>query len=90
MNKNELLDVMAAEAGIKKKEAEAAYNALFAAIEKELKNGGKVTLAGFGTFKVKERAERPGRNPKTLEEITIPASKAAVFSASKVLKEALN
>ncbi|HBL83899.1 MAG: DNA-binding protein [Clostridiales bacterium GWF2_38_85] len=89
MNKTDLVDVIASEAGLKKKDAEAAYNALFGAVEKELVSGGKVMLAGFGTFKVKERAERPGRNPKTLEEITIPASKAAVFTPSKNLKDAL-
>lgn len=89
MNKTELIEVAAAESGLKKKDIEVAYNAIFGAIEKELIAGNKVMLAGFGTFKVKDRAERPGRNPKTLEEITIPASKAASFTASKTLKDAL-
>lgn len=89
MNKTELVEIIAAEAGLKRKDAEAAYNAFIGAIEKELAAGNKIMLAGFGTFKVKERAERPGRNPKTLEEITIPASKAAVFTPSKNLKDAL-
>lgn len=90
MNKTNLIDIVADKAGIKKKEAEATVNAVFAAIEKELADGGKVQIAGFGSFKVKERAARVGRNPKTLEEINIPASKAPAFVAGKGLKDAIN
>lgn len=90
MNKTKLIEAIAEQTGLKKKDAEAAYNAFIGTIENELVEGNKVTLAGFGTFRVKQRAERLGRNPKTLEEITIPASRAASFTASKNLKEALN
>ena len=75
MNKTDLVEVVAAQANLKKKDAEAAVNAVFAAIQKDLEEGGKVQIAGFGSFKVKERSARVGRNPKTLEEIKIPASK---------------
>ncbi|MFA6730571.1 MAG: HU family DNA-binding protein [Eubacteriales bacterium] len=90
MNKTNLIEVVADQANLKKKEAEAAVNAVFAAIQKDLAEGGKVQIAGFGSFKVKERGERIGRNPKTLEEIKIPASKAPVFVAGKGLKDSVN
>lgn len=90
MNKTDLVEVVAAQANLKKKDAEAAVNAVFAAIQKDLKEGGKVQIAGFGSFKVKERSARVGRNPKTLEEIKIPASKAPVFVAGKALKDSVN
>lgn len=90
MNKITLADVAANAAGIKKKDAEVAVNAIFAAMANELASGGKVQIAGFGSFKVKERAERVGRNPKTKEKITIPASKAPAFVAGKDLKDAVN
>ena len=90
MNKITLADVAANAAGIKKKDAEVAVNAIFAAMANELAAGGKVQIAGFGSFKVKERAERVGRNPKTKEAITIPASKAPAFVAGKDLKDAVN
>lgn len=90
MNKSTLVEFVAANAGIKKKEAEAAVSAVFAAIENELATGGKVQIAGFGSFKVKERASRVGRNPKTKAAITIPASKVPSFAAGKDLKEAVN
>lgn len=90
MNKTNLVDIVAEQANLKKKEAEAAVNAVFEAIEKELSEGGKVQIAGFGSFKVKVRNERIGRNPKTLEEIKIPASKAPVFVVGKGLKDAVN
>ena len=90
MNKSNLVDVVSAKTGMKKKDAEAAVNAMFKAIETELATGGKVQIAGFGSFKVKERAERVGRNPKTKETITIPASKAPAFVAGKDLKDAVN
>ena len=90
MNKTQLVDAVAAKAGIKKKEAEAAVNAMTDAIAEALKAGDKVQLIGFGTFEVKAVAEREGRNPKTGETIKIAASKKPVFSASKVLKDQVN
>lgn len=90
MNKATLVEIVAESAGIKKKEADAAVSAVFTAIENELATGGKVQIAGFGSFKVKDRAARIGRNPKTREEIKIPASKAPAFVAGKSLKEAVN
>lgn len=90
MNKSTLVESVATNANLKKKEAEAAVNAVFAAIENELATGGKVQIAGFGSFKVKERAERMGRNPKTKAAIKIPASKVPAFVAGKDLKEAVN
>lgn len=90
MNKSTLVEFVATNANLKKKEAEAAVNAVFTAIENELATGGKVQIAGFGSFKVKERAERMGRNPKTKAAIKIPASKVPAFVAGKDLKEAVN
>ena len=89
MTKVELIASVAAEAGMSKKDAEKAVNAALAAITEELKNGGKVSLVGFGTFDVKERAERKGRNPRTKEEITIAASRLPAFKAGKALKDAV-
>jgi nucleoid DNA-binding protein len=90
MNKTDLINVVAAEANLTKKDAEAAVNATLAAIANALKDGDKVQLLGFGTFEVKAVAEREGRNPKTGETIKIPASKKAAFTASKLLKDQLN
>ena len=90
MNKTELIAAVAAEANISKKDAAAAVDATFAAITAALKKGDKVQLIGFGTFEVKDVAEREGRNPKTGETIKIPASKKLSFSASKVLKDEVN
>lgn len=90
MNKSTLVDAVAKKSEITKKAAEAAVNAMFEAIATELATGGKVQIAGFGSFMVKERDERKGRNPKTKEEITIPACKAPVFKAGKDLKDAVN
>lgn len=87
MTKSSLIDIVAQNAGIKKKEAEAAINAVFASIENELTTGGKVQIAGFGTFKVKERAPRIGLNPKTKQQISIPASRCPAFVPSKTLKD---
>ena len=87
MNKTDLVNVVAAEANLSKKDAEAAVNATFAAIAGALKNGDKVQLIGFGTFEVKTVAAREGRNPKTGEVIKIEASKKPSFTASKVLKD---
>ena len=90
MNKTQLVEAVAAKAGLNKKEAEAAVNAMTAAITDALKAGDKVQLVGFGTFEVKARAERNGRNPKTNEVIKIAASKKPAFTAGKALKDAVN
>ena len=90
MNKTQLIDVVAAKTDLKKKEAEAAVNATIEAIAEALKAGDKVQLIGFGTFEVKERAAREGRNPKTGETITIAASKHPAFTAGKALKDSVN
>ena len=90
MTKTDLVNVVAAEAQLNKKQAEAAVNAVISSITSALKDGDKVQLIGFGTFEVKAVAEREGRNPKTGETIKIAASKKPVFSASKVLKDEIN
>lgn len=90
MNKTQLIDAVAAGAGLKKKDAEAAVNALTDAIAGALKAGDKVQLVGFGTFAVKERAARTGRNPRTGAEIKIAASKTPAFAAGKAFKDAIN
>lgn len=90
MNKTDLVNAVAAKSGLSKKNSEAAINAFVASVEDALKAGEKVVLVGFGTFEVRERAERKGRNPQTKEEIVIPASKAPVFKAGKGLKEIVN
>ena len=90
MNKTQLIEAVAAKADIKKKDAEAAVNAMTAAIAEALKAGDKVQLVGFGTFEVKERAAREGRNPQTGEKITIKASKAPAFTAGKAFKDSVN
>ena len=89
MTKVELIASVAAEAGMSKKDAEKAVNAALAAITEELKNGGKVSLVGVGTFEVRERPERQGRNPQTKEPMTIAASKLPAFKAGKALKDAV-
>ena len=90
MNKTQFVDAVAQKAGMSKREAEAAVNAMTAVVTDALKAGDKVQLVGFGTFEVKTRAARNGRNPKTGETITIAASKAPTFSAGKALKDAVN
>lgn len=87
MNKTELINSIALKTGLSKKNSEAALNAFIQTVEESLQQGEKVVLVGFGTFEVRERAERKGRNPQTKEEILIPASKAPVFKAGKGLKE---
>ena len=89
MNKAELVSAVAEKAGFSKKDAEKAVTAVFASIEKALAKNEKVQLVGFGTFEVKSRAERTGRNPQTKETITIPATKVPGFKAGKALKEAV-
>ena len=90
MNKGELVSSVAAGAGLSKKDAEKAVAAVFDSITDALTQGDKVQLVGFGTFEVRERAARKGRNPQTKQEITIPASKAPVFKAGKGLKDTVN
>ena len=87
MNRTELISAMAENANMSKVDAEKALKAFIDTVTEELKNGGKVQLVGFGTFEVAERAERQGRNPKTGETITIPASKSPKFKAGKALKD---
>lgn len=89
MNKSELVAAIAEKADISKKDAEKAVNAVFGAIEEALANNEKVQLVGFGTFEVKNRAERTGLNPQTKEKITIPASRVPGFKAGKALKDAV-
>ena len=90
MNKAELIAAVAAQTGETKKSAEATINAFVDTVTKSLKKGDKVQLVGFGSFEVRKRAARKGRNPQTKEEIKIPASKAPVFKAGKALKEVVN
>jgi len=90
MNKAELVAAVAAKTGDTKKAAEASVDAIVASIKEALKKGDKVQLVGFGSFEVRKRAARKGRNPQTKEEIKIPASKAPVFRAGKQLKELVN
>ena len=90
MNRTELISAMAENANMTKVDAEKALKAFIDTVTEELKNGGKVQLVGFGTFEVAERAERQGRNPKTGETITIPASKSPKFKAGKALKDIVN
>ena len=90
MNKTELVAKVAEKADMTKKDAEKAINAVFSSIEEALINSDKVQVIGFGTFEVREREERKGRNPKSGAEITIPASKSPAFKAGKGLKDAVN
>lgn len=89
MNKTELIAAIAGKAEISKKDAEKAVNAFIGEVTAALKNGEKVSLVGFGTFEVKNRPARTGRNPRTKEAIEIPASKAPVFKAGKPFKESI-
>ena len=90
MNKTELIAAVAEKADLSKKDAEAAITAAVEAITGALIEGEKVQLVGFGSFEVKKRAARIGRNPKTKEEIEIPATRVPVFKAGKVLKDAVS
>ena len=89
MNKTELIAVAAEQAGLSKKDTEKALAAMLDTITAALASGEKVSLVGFGTFETKSRNARMGRNPKTKEEIRIPASKTPVFKAGKALREAV-
>ena len=90
MNKSELIAEVAAKAEITKKDADAAVNAVIDSITESLKKGDKVQLVGFGTFEVRARGARTGRDPRTNKEIEIPASKAPAFKAGKALKDTVN
>ena len=90
MNKTELVANVAEKAGLSKKDAEKALGAVIESIEEALLEGDKVQLIGFGTFEVKDRAARTGRNPQTGKEIKIAASRNPVFKAGKALKDAVN
>ena len=90
MNKSELVAAIAAKTGETKKSAEANLNAFTEAVAEALVKGDKVQLVGFGSFEVRKKAARKGRNPRTKEEIKIPASKAPAFKAGKALKDMVN
>lgn len=90
MNKSELVAAMAEKSSLPKKNCQDALEAVITVIEDALKSGGKVKLPGFGTFEVKARAARIGRNPKTREPVDIPASKQPAFRPGKALKETVS
>ena len=90
MTKAELIAAIATKTGETKKDAEATLNAFVNVVSETLAKGDKVQLVGFGSFEVRKRAARKGRNPQTKEEIKIPASKAPVFKAGKALKDLVN
>ncbi len=87
MTKSDLVDSVAAKAGMTKKDSARAVDAVFDTIKEQLKTGEKVQLVGFGSFEVKQREARVGRNPKTMEEIRIPARRVPVFRPGKELKD---
>lgn len=90
MNKQELISTMAEKANLSKKDAEAALAAFVSAVEDTLKDGDKVQLVGFGSFEVRERAARTGRNPQTGAEMKIAAAKVPTFKAGKAFKDLMN
>ena len=90
MKKVDLIAAVAEKIDMTKKDTEKLVNAVLSSVTEALVNGEKVQLVGFGTFEVRERAARRGRNPQTKEEIAIPASKAPVFKAGKALKDAVH
>ncbi|MFW9263371.1 HU family DNA-binding protein [Nostoc sp. CALU 546] len=87
MNKGELVDAVAAKANVTKKQADEVISAFLSVVTEAVANGDKVTLVGFGSFERRDRSEREGRNPKTNEPMTIPATKVPAFSAGKQFKE---
>ncbi|WP_422424714.1 HU family DNA-binding protein [Bacillus sp. PSXD-155] len=89
MNKTELIKQVAIQSELTKSQASLAVDAVLESIEQALQNGDNVQLIGFGTFEVRDRAAREGRNPHTGEALTIPASKVPAFKAGKALKEAV-
>jgi len=90
MNKSDLIAAVAAKTGETKKNAEASINAVVDVIAETLAKGDKIQLVGFGSFEVRSRAARKGRNPQTGKEMKIAAKKAPVFKAGKALKDAVN
>lgn len=90
MNKTDLVNRVAEEVKLTKRESAVAVSAVLDAVQDALVKGEKVQLVGFGSFEVRDRAERKGRNPQNGEEITIPATKVPSFKAGKVLKDAVN
>ncbi|PJJ99980.1 DNA-binding protein HU [Lysobacteraceae bacterium NML75-0749] len=90
MNKADLIDAIAQHANLTKADAGRALDGFISAVSNALSSGDTVAIAGFGSFEVRERAERTGRNPKTGEALTIAASKAPAFKAGKALKDAVN
>jgi DNA-binding protein HU-beta len=90
MNKAEFIDAVASAADISRADATKAVDAMIDTVTESLRNGDSVTLVGFGTFEVRERAARSGRNPQTGETIQIKASRAPAFKAGKAFKDALN
>ena len=90
MNKSQLIDKIAADAEISKPAAGRVLDAFMGSVSDALKDGDEVALVGFGTFSVRDRAARTGRNPQTGKEITIPAGKVPGFRAGKALKDAVN
>lgn len=89
MNKTELIGAVAEKASMTKKDLEKAVNAVLAAVQEALAKGEKVQLVGFGTFEVRQRAARTGRNPQTGKEIKIAATKVPAFRPGKALKDAV-
>ncbi len=89
MNKTELVNAVAEKASLSKKDAAAAVDAVVASVTSALKKGDKVQLVGFGTFEVRKRAAKQGRNPRTGATMTIPASKVPAFKAGKALKDSV-
>ena len=90
MNKSDLVAVVAEKMGATKRDAEVSLNAVVEAITESLVKGEKIQLIGFGSFEVRKRAARKGRNPQTNEEMKIPASKVPAFKAGQALKDAVN
>ena len=90
MNKSDLIDAMASDAGISKAAAKSALKSFMSSVTNTLKDGGKVALVGFGTFSVSKRSARSGRNPQTGAEITIAAKNVAKFKAGAGLSNAVN
>lgn len=90
MNKQELISSIAEKANLSKKDAESALSAFVATVEEALKKSDKVQLVGFGSFEVRERAARTGRNPQTGAEMKIAAAKVPTFKAGKALKDLIN
>ncbi|MBN3875725.1 MULTISPECIES: HU family DNA-binding protein [unclassified Nostoc] len=87
MNKGELVDAVAAKANVTKKQADEIISAFLSVVIEAVANGEKITLVGFGSFERRDRSEREGRNPKTQETMTIPATRVPAFSAGKQFKE---